>query len=51
MIFFPEEYDVGELPSALNRLGVGQLNTQRADFKLYLNSKEGMFFCSGRIVI
>jgi hypothetical protein len=51
MNFWPEEYDAGASPSTLKRPGGGQLNTQRTDFKLFLNSKEGTSFCFERIVI
>jgi hypothetical protein len=35
MNFCPEEYDAGASPSALKRLGEGQLKTQRVDLKLF----------------
>jgi hypothetical protein len=40
----PEEYDVGASPYALKIPSGGQLNTQRMDLKLFLNSKEERIF-------
>jgi hypothetical protein len=42
--FFPEDYHVGASPSALKKLGGGQLNTQHTNLKLFLNSKEEHVF-------
>ena len=44
-------YDAGASPSSLKRLGGGQLSTQRAYFKLFLNLREGASLCFERIVI